>query len=97
MPGARCGIFVGPRMLVVWIVTAMMVGGCIRVFGGPRSFRYVCQINLELCKSTELSVEELNSSEWKWDTVKQSYVPSDEMRVSVASFCVVLPFSIFMS
>jgi len=53
---------------------------CIRVFGGPRSFRYVCQENLELCKSTELSVEELNSSEWKWDTVKQSYDPSDEMR-----------------
>ena len=55
---------------------------CIRVFGGPRSFRYVCQENLELCKSTELSVDELNSKEWRWDTAKHAYVPSDEMRVS---------------
>eukprot|EP00804_Cyclotella_cryptica_P027490 CCRYP_007465-RB/>CCRYP_007465-RB protein AED:0.01 eAED:0.01 QI:1883/1/1/1/1/1/3/591/596 len=53
---------------------------CIRAFGGPRSFRYVCQDNLELCEPTELEVDELSPQEWRWDKGKGSYVPSDEMK-----------------
>lgn len=55
---------------------------CVRAFGGPRSFRYVCQDNLELCESTELAVDGLNRQEWAWDNVKKAYTPTEEMRVS---------------
>ena len=54
---------------------------CIRAFGGPRSFRYVCQDNLELCEATGLQVDDLNPREWKWDKEKGCYIPSDEMKV----------------
>ncbi|KAL7519912.1 hypothetical protein ACHAWX_004666 [Stephanocyclus meneghinianus] len=54
---------------------------CIRAFGGPRSFRYVCQDNLESCEATELQVDDLSPREWRWDKGKGSYIPSEEMRV----------------
>lgn len=54
---------------------------CIRAFGGPRSFRYVCQENVESCDATKLAVDHLNQQEWKWDEVKKVYIPSEEMRV----------------
>ena len=55
---------------------------CVREFGGPRSFRYVCQDNLELCEATELAVEDLNRQDWTWDNANNAYIPSEEIRVS---------------
>ena len=56
---------------------------CIRTFGAPRSFRYVCQENLEQVDiSDELEVDDLNLQEWKWDNKRGVYVPTVEMRVS---------------
>lgn len=57
-------------------------GDCMRAFGGPRSFRYVCQENLEACEASKLTVNDLNPKEWRWDEMKRVYIPSDEMRVS---------------
>jgi heat shock protein HspQ len=59
---------------------------CIRAFGGSRSFRYVCQDNLEVCEtSSKLAVESLNPQEWRWEGLKGVYVPSDELKVSYYS------------
>jgi hemimethylated DNA binding protein len=54
---------------------------CFRAFGGPRSFRYVCQANVELCEPAQLTVDDLNAQQWKWDAVQRSYIPSDEIKV----------------
>ena len=58
---------------------------CIRAFGGPRQFRYVCQENLELSPvdDTQLDLEaHLDSEDWKWRSEEGKYIPSSEMKVS---------------
>eukprot|EP00571_Detonula_confervacea_P007230 CAMPEP_0172329892 /NCGR_PEP_ID=MMETSP1058-20130122/61118_1 /TAXON_ID=83371 /ORGANISM="Detonula confervacea, Strain CCMP 353" /LENGTH=788 /DNA_ID=CAMNT_0013047085 /DNA_START=10 /DNA_END=2373 /DNA_ORIENTATION=+ len=59
------------------------VNDCIRVFGGPRHFRYVCQDNLELIPHNEgpLDLEmDMDSEGWKWDGERGRYIPSAEMK-----------------
>jgi hemimethylated DNA binding protein len=58
---------------------------CIKAFGGTRSFRYVCQDNLELCPVDDpLDFEmTLDPDEWKWDCDVGRYTPSMEMKVSL--------------
>ncbi len=59
---------------------------CIRAFGGPRNFRYVCQENLERWEFGrnygEVEFEaELDSAQWRWDPNSGKYVPSEELKV----------------
>ena len=61
------------------------VNDCISAFGGPRSFRYVCQDNLELSLNNDKPLDfemTLDPDEWKWVGDSGSYIPSIEMRVS---------------
>ena len=61
------------------------VNDCISAFGGPRSFRYVCQDNLELNLNNDKPLDfemTLDPDEWKWVGDSGSYIPSIEMRVS---------------
>ena len=63
------------------------VNDCIRAFGGPRNFRYVCQDNLEAWASSGMYGEvefesELDSKHWRWDNKSRTYTPSEELKVS---------------
>jgi len=63
------------------------VNDCIEAFGGPRSFRYVCQDNLELSSSNENPLElklDVDPEEWKWDGEKGNYIASAEMKFMYA-------------
>ena len=46
------------------------VNDCIRAFGGERSFRYVCEENLEVCPRTQsvMDIPDLDLNQWKLDT-----------------------------
>ena len=58
---------------------------CISAFDGPRSFRYVCQDNLELSLNNNKHLDfemTLDPDEWKWVGDSGSYIPSIGMRVS---------------
>lgn len=60
------------------------INDCIREFGGPRSWRYVCQDNLEPydLKHGRIELEmELNEDEWGWDKENGWFAPSEEIRV----------------
>mmetsp|Transcript_26462 Transcript_26462/g.56254 ORF Transcript_26462/g.56254 Transcript_26462/m.56254 type:complete len:825 (-) Transcript_26462:503-2977(-) len=65
------------------------VNDCIRTFGGPRNFRYVCQENLERWESCrnygEVEFEtELDSAQWRWDPDSGKYLPSEEIKFMYA-------------
>ena len=64
------------------------VNDCIREFGGPRSWRYVCQDNLEPydLKHGRIELEmELDEEEWGWDTENGRFAPSEEIKVCMMS------------
>jgi hemimethylated DNA binding protein len=57
---------------------------CIREFGSPRPYRYVCQDNLEPydLKHGRIELEmELDKEEWGWDKENGWFVPSEEIKV----------------
>ena len=59
---------------------------CIRAFGGPRPYRYVCEDNLELCSNNKQPLEldeDFNHQEWKWDASRGRYNATAEMKVSL--------------
>jgi len=59
------------------------INDCIREFGGPRSWRYVCQDNLEPydLKHGRIELEmELDEDEWGWDKENGWFAPSEEIR-----------------
>jgi hemimethylated DNA binding protein len=61
------------------------VNDCITEFGSPRSWRYVCQDNLEPydLKHGRIELEmELDSEEWGWDKENGWFAPSEELKVS---------------
>ena len=63
------------------------VNDCIAEFGSPRSWRYVCQDNLEPydLKHGRIELEmELDSEEWGWDKENGWFAPSEELKVRVA-------------
>ena len=73
------------------------VNDSISAFGGPRSFRYVCQDNLELSHNNNEPLDfevELDQDEWKWDGDNGEYIPSTYLKVSalhiLLSFCLVV-------
>lgn len=57
---------------------------CIREFGSPRPYRYVCQDNLEPydLKHGRIELEmELDEEEWGWDKENGWFAPSGEIKV----------------
>lgn len=59
---------------------------CIRAFGGPRPYRYVCEDNLELSSNNTQPLEldeDFNHQEWKWDAERGRYNATAEMKVSL--------------
>ena len=57
---------------------------CIREFGSPRSWRYVCQDNLETYDLKHGTIElemELDEEEWGWDKENGWFAPSEELKV----------------
>jgi hypothetical protein len=61
------------------------VNDSISAFGSPRSFRYVCQDNLELSHNNNEPLDfevELDQDEWKWDGDNGKYIPSTYLKVS---------------
>jgi len=59
------------------------INDCIREFGGPRTWRYVCQDNLEPydLKHGRIELEmELDEEEWGWDKENGWFAPSEEIR-----------------
>ena len=72
------------------------VNDCIREFGGPRSWRYVCQDNLEPydLKHGRIELEmELDEEEWAWDNENGWFAPSEEIKVCLVE-CIELLFVI---
>ena len=71
------------------------VNDCVSAFGSPRSFRYVCQDNLELSYNNNDPLDfevDLDQDEWKWDGVDGKYIPSTNLKVShIATYCFLLP------
>lgn len=63
------------------------VNDCIREFGGPRSWRYVCQDNLEPydLKHGRIELEmELDEEQWGWDKENGWFAPSEEIKVCMS-------------
>lgn len=58
---------------------------CVRVFGGERPFRYVCEANLEKCSQTNALLEVDLDPEWELSSSGSSYVPPDDIKVRVSS------------
>eukprot|EP00559_Dactyliosolen_fragilissimus_P008986 CAMPEP_0184864100 /NCGR_PEP_ID=MMETSP0580-20130426/13750_1 /TAXON_ID=1118495 /ORGANISM="Dactyliosolen fragilissimus" /LENGTH=739 /DNA_ID=CAMNT_0027362747 /DNA_START=281 /DNA_END=2500 /DNA_ORIENTATION=+ len=67
-------------------------GDMVQAFGGQRSFRYVCEENLEVCPFEETSIDiDIDEANWTSDYVKEGtntsivkYVPSDILKYKYA-------------
>jgi hemimethylated DNA binding protein len=53
---------------------------CIRVFGGERPSRYVCEANLVVCPTSEKNIDVNLGPEWERDRPRGAYIPPDDVK-----------------
>jgi hemimethylated DNA binding protein len=59
---------------------------CIKVFGGERSSRYVCEENLDVCPFEQRQMDVDLEPEWEFNHADRVYIPPDDLKVRGAVY-----------